>query len=60
MCFLGGSLFFFQKDPNIFVKGVGLYGVIIGLAFTWAYRGWMAAAIISISKKYVVYFHILD
>jgi hypothetical protein len=53
LCFFGSSLFFFQKDPNIFLNGVGLFGLVFGVALTLAVRGWTIAAVITISKIYV-------
>jgi hypothetical protein len=53
LCFMGSCLFFFKKDPNIFLNGVGLFGLVWGIALTLAIRGWTIAAIIAISKIYV-------
>jgi hypothetical protein len=53
LCFLGTCMFFFKKDPNIFIKGTGLFGILFGAALTLGIRGWTIAAVISVSRIYV-------
>lgn len=53
LCLMGSCLFFFKKDPSLYMQGAGLYGIILGMGLTYAIRGWTIGAVINVSKTYV-------